>query len=138
MLFLHRLSEGELAACYRLADLAVNPSLSEGGFPFTFAEAVSVGTPVVMARIPVTTEHLGSAPVAASMLFDPYDWRALADRIEWALANGEALYGAQRKFFDETVAKRTWAHVVDDHVRALDRISRSRQRADADKVRVHA
>lgn len=138
VLFLHRLSEGELAACYRLADLAVNPSLSEGGFPFTFAEAVSVGTPVVMARIPVTTEYLGSAPVAASMLFDPYDWRALADRIEWALANGEALYGAQRKFFDETVAKRTWAHVVDDHVRALDRISRSRQRADADKVRVHA
>ena len=138
VLFLHGLSERELAACYRLADLAVNPSLSEGGFPFTFAEAVSSGTPVVMARIPVTTEYLGSGPVAASMLFDPYDWRALADRIEWALANREALYRAQRKFFDETVARRTWAHVVDDHIRALDRISRGKQRAAADKVRVHA
>lgn len=138
VLFLHGLSERELAACYRLADLAVNPSLSEGGFPFTLAEAVSVGTPVVMARIAVTTEYLGSAPVAASMLFDPYDWRALADRIAWALANREALYRAQRQFFDETVARRTWAHVVDDHIRALDRISRGTQRADADRLRVHA
>ena len=141
VLCLHRLSERELAACYRLADLAVNPSLSEGGFPFTFAEAVSVGTPVVMARIPVTTEYLGQAPVAASMLFDPYDWRALADRIAWALANREALYRAQRQFFDETVAKRTWAHVVDDHIRALDRIARGTQRADSadvHKVREHA
>ena len=138
VLFLHGLSERELAACYRLADLAVNPSLSEGGFPFTFAEAVSVGTPVVMASIPVTVEYLGSAPVAASMLFDPYDWRALADRIEWALANREALYRAQRKFFDETVARRTWSDVVDDHIRVLDRISRGEQRADADKLRVHA
>ena len=97
--------------------------------------------PVVMARIPVTTECLGQAPVAASMLFDPYDWRALADRIAWALANREALYRAQRQFFDETVAKRTWAHVVDDHIRALDRIARGTQRADSadvHKVREHA
>ena len=51
VVFLHGLSTPELAACYYLADLAINPSLSEGGFPFTFTEAVSVGTPVVMARI---------------------------------------------------------------------------------------
>jgi glycosyltransferase involved in cell wall biosynthesis len=138
VLFLYGLSERELAACYMLADLAVNPSLSEGGFPFTFAEAVSVGTPVVMASIPVTTEYLGSAPVAGSMLFDPYDWRALADRIEWAVANRQQLYRAQREFFDERVATRTWGDVVDDHIRALDRISRVQQRAEADKLRVPA
>src|SRR6185503_1072578 len=46
----------ELAALYKLADLAVNPSFSEGGCPFTFAEALSVGTPVVMAKIAVTEE----------------------------------------------------------------------------------
>jgi glycosyltransferase involved in cell wall biosynthesis len=138
VLFLHKLSERELAACYRLADLAINPSLSEGGFPFTFSEAVSVGTPTVMARIPVTTEHLGSEPVAVSMLFDPYDWRALADRIVWALSNRSGLYRAQREFFDRTVARRTWDDVVDDHIRVLDRISRDRQRAGADKLRVSA
>ena len=34
VLCLHGLSTQQLAACYRLADLAVNPSLSEGGCPF--------------------------------------------------------------------------------------------------------
>ena len=33
VLFLHGLKVQELAACYKLADLAVNPSLSEGGCP---------------------------------------------------------------------------------------------------------
>jgi len=91
-----------------------------------------------MASIPVTTEFLGSAPVAGSMLFDPYDWRTLADRIEWAVANRQQLYRAQREFFDERVATRTWGDVVDDHIRALDRISRVQQRAEADKLRVPA
>jgi len=35
VLFLRNLSDRQLAACYRLATLAVNPSLSEGGCPFT-------------------------------------------------------------------------------------------------------
>ena len=46
VIFLHGLSVSELAACYKLADLAVSPTLSEGGCPFTFTEALSVGTPV--------------------------------------------------------------------------------------------
>ena len=56
VIFLHGLTQQQLAACYRLAELAVNPSLSEGGCPFTLTEALSVGTPVVMARIAVTEE----------------------------------------------------------------------------------
>ena len=59
VLFLHRLTLPQLAACYRLADLAINPSLSEGGFPFTFTEALSVGTPVVTSDIAVGREVLG-------------------------------------------------------------------------------
>lgn len=138
VLFLHGLSARELAACYKLADLAVNPSLSEGGFPFTFAEAVSVGTPVIMARIAVTTEVLSRSPFARSMLFDPYDWRALADRIAWALDNKETLYAAQRSFFDAAVATRSWNDVVDDYIGILERISHAEDRAGAKKQRVHA
>ena len=130
VLFLHGLSERELAACYRLADLAVNPSLSEGGFPFTFAEAVSVGTPVVMASIPATTNYLRDAPFVEAILFDPYDWHAMADRIVWAIAHREELYARQREFFDATIAKRTWSHVVDDHVRVLERIAQAKHSAE--------
>ncbi|MGD0436762.1 MAG: glycosyltransferase, partial [Bryobacteraceae bacterium] len=87
VLCLHGLTTRELAACYRLADLAVNPSLSEGGCPFTLTEALSVGTPIVMARIPVTEEVVLDEALRSMMLFDPYDWRDMASRIEWALRN---------------------------------------------------
>jgi glycosyltransferase involved in cell wall biosynthesis len=124
VLFLHGLSAHELAACYRLADLAVNPSLSEGGCPFTYTEAVSVGTPVVMARIAVTEEVLVDPELQAATLFDPYDWRSMAEKIKWALENRDALYARQRKFYDEVLVKRTWRHVVDDYIAILDAISR--------------
>ncbi|MGQ9557259.1 MAG: glycosyltransferase, partial [Desulfurispora sp.] len=125
VLCLHGLTAQELAACYYLADLAVNPSLFEGGVPFTFAEAVSVGTPVVMARIPVTEEILSDPELSTETLFNPFDWRDMAAKIEWALENRHLLYAKQRKFYDEVLAKRTWAEVVDEYIEILDRIAQS-------------
>lgn len=124
VLFLRGLSEEQLAACYRLADLAVNPSLSEGGCPFTFTEAVSVGTPVVMSRIAVTEEVIADETVRRAMLFDPYDWRSVAERIEWGLANRETLLAMQRPVY-QMLSKRSWREVVDDHVRILESASAS-------------
>jgi glycosyltransferase involved in cell wall biosynthesis len=122
VLCLHGLTARELAACYRLAELAVNPSLSEGGCPFTLTEALSVGTPVVMGRIAVTEEVITDPDLQDAMLFDPYDWKDMAARIEWALKNREALLTRQLKFY-EKLSQRTWRHVVDEHVAILDRIS---------------
>jgi glycosyltransferase involved in cell wall biosynthesis len=122
VLFLHGLSDQELAACYRLADLAVNPSLSEGGCPFTLTEALSVGTPVVMARIAVTEEVVTATELRELMLFDPYDWEDVAKRIEWALDNREMLLERQMVLY-ENLAKRTWRDVVGEHIAILDRIS---------------
>ncbi len=126
VLCLHKLSTRELAASFRLAELAVNPSLSEGGFPFTFSEALSVGTPVVMARIPVTEEVLVDPRVADATLFDGYQWRDMAAKIEWALANRVALYQVQKGFYDELISKRTWQDVVSEHIAILDRIANGR------------
>jgi glycosyltransferase involved in cell wall biosynthesis len=119
VLCLHGLELPELAACYRLAELAVNPSLSEGGCPFTFCEALSVGTPVVMARIPVTLEVLGDEALQDTMFFDPYQWRDLADRMVWALGHREQLLQAQRVAYGR-LAQRTWGDVLEEHVQALD------------------
>ena len=123
MLCLTDLSEQQLAAFYRLADLAVNPSLSEGGMPFTFTEALSVGTPAVMGDIEVTREILVDPDIREATLFDPYDWRAVARKIEWALENRDDLYARQRAFYDETLARRRWEDVVAEHVRILDEIA---------------
>lgn len=124
VLCLHGLSARELAACYHLADLAVNPSLSEGGCPFTLTEALSVGTPVVMARIAVTEEIVTDPQLQDLMLFDPYDWQDMAARIEWALDNSDMLLEQQLKLYD-TLSRRTWRNVVDEHIAILDRISTS-------------
>lgn len=122
VLCLPRLSVHELAACYKLAALAVNPSLSEGGCPFTFTEALSVDTPVVMARIPVTEEVLTDVRLQEATLFDPYDWQDCARRIEWGLAHREELLALQRATYQQ-LRQRTWTDVVNEHIEVLDRIS---------------
>lgn len=82
----------ELAALYRCADLVVNPTLYEGGFPFTFGEGMSVGTPSLMSDIPQTRDVIEPAGIAADMLFDPYDWLGLAEKMHHAIAHREELY----------------------------------------------
>jgi hypothetical protein len=56
------------------------------------------------------------------MLFDPYDWRDMATRIEWALTNKQALLARQLALY-EVLVKRSWSNVVDEHVSVLNRIS---------------
>lgn len=122
VIFLPELSISELAACYKLAVLAVNPTLSEGGCPFTFTEALSVGTPVVMSRIGVAEEVLTDRTLREMTFFDPYNWRDCASRIEWAISNRAELLAVQRKTYVQ-LSKRTWVDVVKEHVCVLEKIS---------------
>lgn len=119
---LHGISVPELAACYKLAALAVNPTLSEGGCPFTFTEALSVGTPVVMSRISVAEEVLTDPLLREITFFDPYDWKDCANRIEWAITHREELLAVQRKTYAQ-LSQRSWTDVVEEHVRVLEEIS---------------
>lgn len=121
VLFFNGLTSQQLAACFKLSDLAVNPSLSEGGFPFTFTEALSVGTPIVMARISVTEEIITDDKVREAMLFDPYDWHDMADKILQGLNYPEKLLELQLPLYNK-LAKRDWRCVVRDTVNALDKI----------------
>ncbi|OYT81454.1 MAG: glycoside hydrolase [Pseudomonas sp. PGPPP2] len=124
VLCMHGLTVQELAACYKLADLAINPSLSEGGCPFTFTEALSVSTPVVMARIPVTEEVLVDPELQKMTFFNPYDWKDIADRIHWGILNCEELLAVQKKTY-KLLSKRNWTDVVNEHIDILDKISRT-------------
>ncbi len=122
VLCLQKLAVDELAACYKMATLAINPSLSEGGCPFTFNEALSVGTPVVTARIPVTQEILHNSELQDVMFFDPYDWKDMAKRIEWALKNRDQLLTVQTAIYNQ-LSKRTWSDVVNEHLDIMDDIA---------------
>lgn len=121
VIFLHGLKLPELAACYKLADLAVNPTFSEGGCPFTFTEALSVGTPVVMSRITVAEEVLTDSLLQEMTFFDPYNWQDCAARIEWAINHRDELLAVQRQTY-ALLEQRTWSDVVREHVHMMDKM----------------
>lgn len=106
-----------LAALYCCADLVVNPTLYEGGFPFTFGEGMSVGTPSIMSDIPQVREVLAPAGLE-NMMFNPYSWKAIAEKIEWGLSNADLLYEQQLKLYN-MMSKRTFEKVAEEYEEAF-------------------
>lgn len=113
-----QVSTSHLSVLYACADLVVNPTLYEGGFPFTFAEGMSVGTPSVMGRIPQVMEVMDGCD-ADDFLFDPYDWRDMAKKIEFGLDNRDRLLQKQTPIYDK-MKQRTWGIVAQDYIKAFD------------------
>jgi glycosyltransferase involved in cell wall biosynthesis len=92
---------------YRFAALAIHPSFFEGGFPFVFSEAVTNGTPCLLARSAVVKEVLNQRE-HEHFTFDPYiPADELAVKIKAALDTRSRLYAQQRLILDST-AGYTW------------------------------
>ena len=120
IVFCHGVSTQKLAALYCCADLVVNPTLYEGGFPFTFGEGMSVGTPSIMSDIPQVRDVLEPAGLD-EIMFDPRDYLAIAEKMEWALDNLEYLYNLETPLYQE-MAKRTDAVVAKEYIAAFKEI----------------
>ena len=117
VIFMPRVPENVLAALDSLALLHVNPTLFEGGFPFTFGEAYSVGTPSVMSDIPVTREYVDDE-LAEKMLFDPYDYEDFVAKVKWGIEHREELYALQKPLYDK-FAQRSWETVAEEYMKAM-------------------
>lgn len=118
-----------LAAFNCLARLSVNPTLFEGGFPFTFCEAYSVGTPSVMSDIPVIRELVRSEALRSEMLFDPNQVGSIMERIEWGLDNRSQLLHSQRALYESFPS---WDEVATRYISVLrepftSRVEKDRQ-----------
>lgn len=119
ILCLYSVTAQELAALYKCAELVVNPTFYEGGFPFTFGEGMSVGTPSVMSDIPQVREVVEPYGLADEMLFDPYDYRAMAEKIEYGLQHREELYQKQLPLY-RGMEKRTADVVAQEYIAAFE------------------
>ncbi len=117
VIFASNLSNAQLAALYHCARLAVNPTLFEGGFPFTFSEAFSVGTPSVMSKIPVVEEYV-SGDLAERMLFDPYNVDDMVRQIHWGLLHRDELYRQQESLYAR-LRTRSWKDVAIEYAAAI-------------------
>ena len=118
VLICYNVSSKQLAALYACASLAVCPTLYEGGFPFSFGEGMSVGTPSIMSNIPQTREIIDNTNLG-DILFDPHDWKTLAEKIEWALDNRSELYKRELVLYNE-LKIRTADTVAKEYIEAFE------------------
>jgi glycosyltransferase involved in cell wall biosynthesis len=109
------------AALYHCAEVAVHASLFEGGHaPFPFYEAVSVGTPCLMARGPHVEEVLEEEPSLRSFVFDPNDADGLASAIVDVVENRADALAIQREAY-KRMSQRSWADVSAAYAQAAVR-----------------
>jgi hypothetical protein len=120
-----RLSREAHAELFASVDIGITSSRFEGGFPFTFAEGVSSGAPVVMAAIPVTVPVI-PAELAPRMLFDPLSPPDIARALDAALAD-RGLLQHQRQLLARMM-RRSWSDLAGEYLE-LGRAARAERAA---------
>ncbi len=121
VIFFSGLPTRVMAALYHQAILAVNPTLFEGGFPFTFSEAYSVGTPSIMSRIPVVEEFITDPDLQKVMLFDPHNIDDMVERIYWGIHHRDELYNLQKPLYDR-LKNRSLAQVAQEYIDVVNHV----------------
>ncbi len=107
--FLDRVSDEQLPALLRAADLVVVPSRSMEGFGISTIEALACGTPVVATDTGASPEILG--PIDPALLV-PLDPGALAARLEELLRNPTRRRELGAKGVEYVRARFAWPTIV--------------------------
>lgn len=118
VLFFYSVSSQQLAALYKCAELVVNPTLYEGGFPWTFGEGMSVGTPSIMSDIPQVREVVNGWDLE-DYIFDPDDHIALAEKIMFAIDHKQEAYGRQLPLYKHLIS-RTPEIIAQEYIEAFN------------------
>jgi len=131
---LPNLPRAEHAAFYHAAEIAVHPAIFEGGAgTFPFYEAVSVGTPCLMADGPHQRELIAMAPGLAEFTFDPNDRRHLARMIMEVRADRAGILARQSAIYEQ-LRRRTWAQVAEAYASTAAGISVNQSKARSERV----
>ena len=119
VVFTDSVTDEEIVALHRAARLAVFPSL-EAGFGLPVAEAAACDCPVICSDTSSLPEVIG----LDEALFNPFDVRAMAHAIEWALVD-EAHRARLLLAAREARQNWTWQRTGDRALRALEEFSQS-------------
>lgn len=128
------------AAFYHAAELAIHPSIFEGGAgTFPFLEAASVGTPCLMADGPHQREINLQAPRLAKFVFDPNDTDGLVKLIRMVRDHRAEIVEEQASIYQQ-LRQRTWQDVAMEYARAATEDnkhvkSRAQSAGDNEKIR---
>lgn len=111
------LPRSEHAAFYHCAEVAVHPSIFEGGMgTFPFYEAVSVGTPCLMADGPHQREMTNQVPAIGAYVFDPNDPDTLAKLIKRVRAERDGILEEQLAIYRK-LSERSWGDVAREYAK---------------------
>lgn len=106
------------AAFYHAAELAIHPSIFEGGAgTFPFLEAASVGTPCLMADGPHQRELNAQVPGLARFTFDPNDVVGVSQLIREVSQNRSEIVEEQAAIYD-LLRQRGWVDVAHAYAKA--------------------
>jgi glycosyltransferase involved in cell wall biosynthesis len=122
-------SEQDLLALYRTADVNVVPSISFEGFGLVVLEAAACGTPSIVTRTGGLPEAI--AGLGADLTVPPADADALAERLASA-ARGQLPSRQQTLAWAESHG---WERVTNNHRRLFERLT-SGCEANSNKLRV--
>ena len=114
----YNVTNQQLSALYACAELVVNPTLYEGGFPFTFSEGLSVGTPSIMSNIPQVVEFTDGWGIE-DCLFDPYNYRDIAEKILYGLNNRELLVEKQMPLYRMHSNRSKNGQAIEEYIQAF-------------------
>ena len=122
-----------LSALYCCAKLVVTPTLYEGAFlSFTVGEGMSVGTPCIMGSIPQVLERIPSRYSLEDILFDPYNYMDIAQKILYGMEHANELYLEELPMYED-IASRTGSIVARDYVEVFKRFRELNEAEKNDK-----
>ncbi|MDQ0467612.1 MSMEG_0565 family glycosyltransferase [Labrys wisconsinensis] len=111
------IEQADMPALYRVADVLAFPSIREG-FGLVVLEAMASGMPVVTAKIPPFTEHLGEDEV---VWCDPHAPASIANAVLAALAEPLRSRLITRGF--DVAARHDWQRTAAAHIEAYERLA---------------
>jgi glycosyltransferase involved in cell wall biosynthesis len=110
------LSDEELLAAYRAADVAVVPTVSHEGFGLVVLEAAACGTPSIVTDVDALPEVAG--PLDRSLVVPAGDAGAMASRLAEAAAGGLPARAATREYAERF----SWPAVARSHEQLYRRL----------------
>lgn len=99
-------TEKDKSVIYKMTDIFIQPSLSEGSPPITLEEAMVNGIPSISSNIKQISEHFTDKKNI--LLFQKGDPKDLADKIKFLIENpkkAEKIGKAGKKFSDDLASK---------------------------------
>ena len=111
-------NKDELMSIFRNSKFAIYPSMHEG-MSNTLLELASMKTPVLCSDIPENTNVFNEKEVT---FFKTNDASDLAEKIAWALENGDVMENKAKRAFDRIKKEYNWTNIADKYSKIYQQI----------------